>query len=251
MLLKCILAKKFRYVTNPLKTMPADVRETILLQAPAFHLLATPEEVMKQVPELLALRAEQGITERPLILWEPFPAACKSENRECTLKACKLVDVFSPNHLEMTALFSQKPPSKTLQRAQLEGYANSFLDSTVGPLGQGYVVVRAAEHGCLVACRSAFTWFPAFYAPGSPEVKDPTGAGNAFLGGFAVGILKCGDVTGAASYGSVAASFALEQIGLPCREDGGGETWNGHSVQSRLEEYCARLRGGEGKASCN
>ena len=206
---------------------------------------------MNQISELIALREGCGIKDRPLLMWEPFPAACKPENRDSMMKACKLVDVFSPNHFEVAALFSQQP-TQAFQPAQLETYAQSFLDSAVGPLGQGYVVIRAAEHGCLVACRSeAFTWFPAFYAPRSTEVKDPTGAGNAFLGGFAVGLQKCGNPFEAATYGSVAASFALEQIGLPCRDAcGDSETWNGHNVQSRLEEYRARLRGGrEDKAS--
>lgn len=161
------------------------------------------------------------------------------------MNACRLIDVFSPNHLEMSALFSQQPP-KVFQPDQLEAYARTFLDSTVGPSGQGYVVIRAAEHGCLVACRSeeAFTWFPAFYAPQSTKVKDPTGAGNAFLGGFAIGLQQCNNPLEAATYGTVAASFALEQIGLPCRDASGEkETWNGHNVQSRLQEYRARLRG--------
>lgn len=159
------------------------------------------------------------------------------------LEACKLIDVFSPNHFEMTALFSPESP-KTLHPDQLEAYARVFLDFGVGHLGQGYVVVRAAEHGCLVSCRSeGFAWVPAFYAPDSPEVKDPTGAGNAFLGGFTVGLQKHNSPSEAASYGSVAASFALEQIGLPSLgSDAEKETWNGREVLCRLREYHARLR---------
>ena len=143
----------------------------------------------------------------------------------------------------MTALFSPDSP-KTLDPGQLEAYADIFLDSGVGHLGQGYIVVRAAEHGCLVACRpEAFAWFPAFYAPDSPEAKDPTGAGNAFLGGFTVGLQKHNSPSEAASYSSVAASFALEQIGLPSRgTDAGKETWNGGEVLCRLKEYHARLQ---------
>lgn len=47
----------------------------------------------------------------------------------------------------------------------------------------------------------------------------------------------------AASYGNVAASFAVEQIGLPKFEiQDLVETWNGVNVQGRLEEYDARLK---------
>lgn len=62
---------------------------------------------------------------------------------------------------------------------------------------------------------------------------DPTGAGNAFLGGAAMGFLEHGDFVKAAMYGSVAASFAVEVVGLPevGRCDG----------RARLEEYTRRL----------
>lgn len=46
-----------------------------------------------------------------------------------------------------------------------------------------------------------------------------------------------------AAYGNVAASFAVEQIGLPKFETQDFvETWNGVNVQERLEEYDARLK---------
>jgi sugar/nucleoside kinase (ribokinase family) len=51
--------------------------------------------------------------------------------------------------------------------------------------------------------------------PGSDKVVDTTGAGNAFLGGAAVGYLQHHDFSLAAAYGSVAASFAVETVGLP------------------------------------
>ena len=74
--------------------------------------------------------------------------------------------------------------------------------------------VRAAEHGCLVASRSeGYTWLPAFHAPNAAEVVNTTGAGSAFLGGFAVGLQMEEGIRGAACYGIVAASFAVEQIG--------------------------------------
>ena len=70
---------------------------------------------------------------------------------------------------------------------------------------------------------------------------DPTGAGNAFLGGYSIGYLQTGgDIEQAACYGSVAASFALEQVGMPKRIDGDEELWNGASVLDRLNEYRAR-----------
>ena len=72
---------------------------------------------------------------------------------------------------------------------------------------------------------------------------DPTGAGNTFLGGFVAGLQTTGDVHDAVCYGHVAASFALEQIGLPTLEETEGRVvCNGVVVMERLEEYRRRLR---------
>jgi sugar/nucleoside kinase (ribokinase family) len=182
---------------------------------------------------------------RPLHVWEPFPAACQPENLESTLAACRLVDMFSPNHIEITRLFADAVP-EDFQPKVLESYAQKFLDDSIGPEGKGCVVIRAAEHGSLSASRAAgFIWSPAFYAPGSgtSRLVDPTGAGNAFIGGFATGLQQNLTLDKAAAYDNVAASFALEQIGLPELEVHGlVETWNGVKVQERLEEYSARLK---------
>jgi sugar/nucleoside kinase (ribokinase family) len=46
-------------------------------------------------------------------------------------------------------------------------------------------------------------------------VVDPVGAGNAYCGGFLVGWLETGNLRLAGRYASVAASFLVEQYGLP------------------------------------
>ncbi|KAI0008794.1 Ribokinase-like protein [Xylariaceae sp. FL0662B] len=85
-------------------------------------------------------------------------------------------------------------------------------------------------------------WIPAYHA--DPErVVDPTGGGNTFLGGLAVALARGKSLEEAAAWGSVAASFAIEQVGTPVLgEDGRGrETWNGVIVDERFEEFKTRL----------
>jgi len=54
------------------------------------------------------------------------------------------------------------------------------------------------------------------HVPAIPTtVVDTTGAGNAFCGGFLAGFIQTGDLLTAARYGRVAASFLVEQVGLP------------------------------------
>ncbi|PGH22995.1 hypothetical protein AJ80_02910 [Polytolypa hystricis UAMH7299] len=245
--------KKFQYTTpilsisNNWLTCPAEQ-----LASRSFHFLESPSELEHRISTILKMRDEAGIKERPLIIWEPSPLSCKSENLAACLKAVRLVDVFSPNHLELLTLCGESPDLAS-DKAKLEVLALKFLEEgRVGPEGAGTVVIRATEHGCMIrSCDMSPTWMPPYYQPEpgaqaqpkTSKVVDPTGAGNAFLGAYAIGLLKPdGNHVQAACYGSVAASFALEQVGIPkLIRDGGKEVWNGVSVISRLHEYASRL----------
>ncbi|KAI1143185.1 Ribokinase-like protein [Hypoxylon sp. FL0543] len=85
-------------------------------------------------------------------------------------------------------------------------------------------------------------WIPAYHT--DPEkVVDPTGGGNTFLGGLAVALARGKSLEEAAAWGSVAASFAIEQVGTPAlgKNEDGEETWNGVKVDERFEEFKNRL----------
>ena len=185
---------------------------------------------------------QHGFKSRPFIVWEPFPAACTVQNRPLFLEACRLVDVFSPNHLEMSAMF-ENSPSESFQPDRLETFALEF-SKAIGPSGNGIVIVRAGEHGSLTTQHAAKNlWLPPYYESLVTKVVDPTGGGNTYLGGFIAGWKASGDITEASMYGNVAASFAIEQIGLPsCGVvSDGEEIWNGNRVMERLSEYRERL----------
>lgn len=89
-------------------------------------------------------------------------------------------------------------------------------------------------------------WIPAFFTKedaAAGRVVDPTGGGNTFLGGLGVALARGKNMEEAACWGSIAASFAIEQVGVPelGRDDDGEETWNGDRVHDRLEALQARL----------
>lgn len=215
------------------------------LTSEAFHFLESPQNLESRVQSLLRLREKAGIFKQPLIIWEPAPLSCKSENLDSYLQAARLVDVFSPNHLELLAFFGRRNES-ALGLSEIEILAQRFVERGIGPEGKGCAVVRAGENGCLVKSYMVSSkWLPPFYTSGtsaSAKVVDPTGAGNAFLGAYAVGFLKTGNVVEAACYGSVGSSFALGQVGIPKMGiKGDEELWNGVSVVSRLREYTSRL----------
>ncbi|MGH7475010.1 MAG: PfkB family carbohydrate kinase [Longimicrobiales bacterium] len=82
--------------------------------------------------------------------------------------------------------------------------------------GPGIVVVKKGEHGAMLFHRDVM-----FFAPGFPleDIFDPTGAGDAFAGGFLGALARCGssappDLKRAMIYGSVMGSFAVERFGV-------------------------------------
>ena len=83
-------------------------------------------------------------------------------------------------------------------------------------MGPKYLVIKKGEHGALLMSKDQM-----FYAPALPlaEVKDPTGAGDTFAGGFMGYIAKTDDVSfnnlkRAVVYGSAMASFCVEEFSL-------------------------------------
>ncbi|KAK6526781.1 hypothetical protein TWF281_009984 [Arthrobotrys megalospora] len=237
--------KIFQHTQMPLWTLPEHFQDTQQLSSKTFHFLARHGEIFRDVPKLLSMREAGGITERPKIVWEPFPACCVPRFLKDYLKAVKLVDVFSPNHMEICGMFGVEAEGDTFDRTLYEGLAKRFLDKGIGKDGKGCLVLRAGEHGCMVYTRDMEGpyWLPTFYEVGNEKVVDTTGAGNSFLGGFAIGLVETGDFIEAAKYGTVAASFVIEQMGVPniTWEADGREMWNGDDVRSRLAAYNSRI----------
>ena len=80
----------------------------------------------------------------------------------------------------------------------------------------GFVIVKKGEHGSLLFAGGDVSAMPGFPAL---EVVDPTGAGDSFAGGLMGHLAGCGDNWPAAlpramAYGTVVASFALEDFSL-------------------------------------
>ncbi|KFY93849.1 hypothetical protein V498_04233 [Pseudogymnoascus sp. VKM F-4517 (FW-2822)] len=95
------------------------------------------------------------------------------------------------------------------------------------------------------------SWLPSYHTT-PDKVIDPTGGGNAFLGALAVMHARGAGLEEAARWGNVAASLAIEQVGMPVVsvDERGKERWNGVLVGERMKELECRSAGGdEGLAS--
>ncbi|KAL9636330.1 MAG: hypothetical protein Q9204_002308 [Flavoplaca sp. TL-2023a] len=245
------------------------------LTSKTYHLICSPHRCRNIINGILTRRKsaveietdpeiKHLLTQAPVFIWEPVPASCKpSELRDC-LDVLPLVDVFSPNLEELCGFLGTKfDLNQPTGWAALRQKSDELLQHILSPRSPT-AVIRLGEKGCYVAQPGQQHFrLPAYYAPEAPDagmhsrldekresadrVVDPTGGGNAFLGGFAIGLehSEPSSMREAAAYGSVAASFMIEQIGAPTLglSPSGGETWNGVSVQSRLEEYNKKFAG--------
>ncbi|KAK4544531.1 hypothetical protein LTR36_004103 [Oleoguttula mirabilis] len=251
--------RAFKYLTEK-KRLTADDLTPELLGAKSIHLICSPMRCVDMVLQILHRRlASFGDDEaKPVVIWEPVPDLCTAEELENTMQALRYVDVISPNHEELGSLFSFTH-STGVDKTAVEKQAQTLLAHGIGPSGQGAVVVRAGKEGCYIAANHASAsspssslshWLPAYHT-NAARVVDPTGGGNGFLGGLAIGLVHTsGDLVEAARIGSIAASFCIEQVGMPKLtshrqgdgDDEAAERWNGESVSERLADFRTKTR---------
>ncbi|MCK4449943.1 MAG: hypothetical protein KAX26_05065, partial [Anaerolineae bacterium] len=117
-----------------------------------------------------------------------------------------VVDVLLVSHAEATALTGQTPPAES---ARLLGQA-----------GPSVVVETWGERGTLVLVNGRITQAPAFPVA---DVRDTTGAGDAFAAGLIAGFLEGLDWETAARMGCAVAALKIRHLGarsgLPSREE--------------------------------
>lgn len=123
------------------------------------------------------------------------------------LKAVRRVDCVILNDQELRLLTGKH---------NLHEAARSVLK-----MGPGYVVLKKGEHGAVLYTKNATFHVPAFPVG---RVKDPTGAGDSFAGGFIGSLAKGGKVDSASlrlamAMGTCLASFNVEDFSI--RRTGG------------------------------
>jgi sugar/nucleoside kinase (ribokinase family) len=102
-----------------------------------------------------------------------------------------------------------------LSEAEVEGYFGDIppLEAARALAAQGspiVVVKHGAQGSTIYDAASERSWQIPVYPT---TVRDTTGAGDAYCGGFLVGLHETGDPLEAALYGTVSASFVIEEFG--------------------------------------
>ena len=118
---------------------------------------------------------------------------------------------------------------------QLSGeYSLVNAAKKIHEMGPEYLIIKKGEHGALL-----FHGDKMFFAPALPlaVVKDPTGAGDTFAGGFMGYLAKTGELSfdslkTAIIYGSAMASFCVEEFSI-----GKLKKLNARTINSRVKKF--------------
>jgi ribokinase len=123
------------------------------------------------------------------------------------------VDVLIPNETEFTALVNRLRIAgrDDFTEAALHALNPAALHALCRTLGPATVIVTLGARGCFVSQSSGHTHIAAH---SGIKVVDTTGAGDAFVGGFAAGLVKFdGDAVAAAKFGNAVAALSVTKAG--------------------------------------
>ncbi|KAM0282281.1 hypothetical protein ACHAQH_003145 [Verticillium albo-atrum] len=226
-----------------------------LLGAYAFHFEGDSDRLRDKLNELVTLGVPIEVDKRPLFVWEPSDMSLSALQQ-----ALPLVHVVSFESRTLLRLYGTRGvPDKSA----IERHVQMILAGEVGPSGNGIILVHCeTEHLTAIKGGESF-WTPTFHTMGGHQHIHRTGSTSVFVGAFAVRLVQKGNVVEASLAGSVAESFAQEQIGLPNRDPcpnlsaqedyahasygmprgraAGNEVWNLVGFEVRLRELRERM----------
>ncbi|MDE1977634.1 MAG: sugar kinase [Elusimicrobia bacterium] len=161
----------------------------------------------------------------------PVVAACDTMNYWIESKPRGLKKLLS----RVSIFFANEEEAK-----KLTGQSNLFRAAgMISEWGPAIVVIKKGEHGAILKVGRRLFAFPAFPME---SVKDPTGAGDSFAGGFMGYLAGTGDFSDvqnlkrAVLYGSILASFNIEEFSTKNLE----KLARAH-IEERLADFSDRL----------
>ena len=280
----------FKYLTPKIR-LDHNSLPIPLVFSKTFHMVCSASRCREIVEGILQRREElqqkghkpnTATSQRPVFVWEPVPDLCGPDGLPGLYDAMELVDVVSPNDSELAAYFGQSTWDRDNPADEKVAETIVNAGTGIGPEGTGALVVRAGRRGCYAFAKGLSLHLPACQGL---NVVDPTGAGNTFLGALAETLVSpraqflrsvldsaldrhqsqrwtnvCDGWKNmpalplAMACGTVAASFVIEQVGMPSISQSAGneDSWNGVPYTERLQQYARTLGGildGQGASS--
>jgi ribokinase len=164
--------------------------------ARAIHLAPMPIHSHRDIVELAG---DQGAR---IVTLDPGERYMVPELLSSVRELLPHVNAFLPSESEIRSLFGSGVTMRAAARI-------------LGDWGAPLVVIKGGPKGILLFDReSGRQWrLPAYHPVGDERVIDVTGAGDAFCGGFMVGLATTGKPRAAARMGIVSASLVIEGYG--------------------------------------
>ena len=177
---------------RPLAVRPADLQESAL-GARGFHL--APADFLTHHTVPVAVRRSH----RPIVTLDPSIRYMQPNFKDDLKRIVSGLDAFLPSEVEVRSYF--RDVTKELWDAA----------AALGAMGSKYIVIKLGSRGqYLYESATGRKWhIPAYPA----NVRDVTGAGDAYCGGFLVGLTETNDAVEAAVRGAISASIVIEGIG--------------------------------------
>ncbi|KAI8886212.1 Ribokinase-like protein [Backusella circina FSU 941] len=230
--------RDFEYIHPIIRTTPSDFPDSWIESMECLHIISSAERALEVVEEWREKEAKFNKKRRTTMIWEPVPWDCIHEKQDAIIETCREIDIISPNHEELADILGIKVEHHQQKEEDIKESVEKCATAMFNRLEQTKaLVVRAGKNGAFVVSNHEKVWVPAYW--NKPEViVDVTGAGNAFCGGYCVGWVETGqDPVRSAYYGSVSASFVIEQVGVPTLTlEGDTEVWNKElSPRERLQ----------------
>jgi sugar/nucleoside kinase (ribokinase family) len=228
---KEVAGKTFRWVgkygkdTNEAKTL-----ETHLNVFAEFRPQLNPSQARSEVVFLANIDPELQF-EVLKQMKRPAVVACDTMNYWITSKPEALKALLA----KVNIFFANEEEAKKLTKQPNALRAANVLSEW----GPDVVIIKKGEHGALLKAGRKIYAFPAFPLE---TIKDPTGAGDTFAGGFLGYLASCGGFSDVAQlkramlYGTVMASFTVQEFSTKALED-----LKRSLIEDRFEDLVERL----------
>jgi ribokinase len=176
----------------PLAVRPGDLGESTL-GARGFHL--APGDFLTHHTLPVAVRRNS----RPIVTVDPSIRYMQPAFKDDLRRIVSGIDAFLPSEMEVRSYFRDETHELWEAAAAL------------GAMGATYIVVKLGSRGQYLyeSATGRKRHVPAYPV----TVRDVTGAGDAYCGGFLVGLAETGDAVEAALRGSISASIVVEGVG--------------------------------------
>jgi len=191
---------------------PRDVPRSLLARAKVV--VTQLESNLKTTAHVLRVARQAGVT---TIL---NPAPMRADFSPALLRN---VDILIPNESEFVALVRAQTRlrRRSFDERALHALSRDELHGLCRQFGVPTVIVTLGSKGCFISESGGHAFIPAYRGM---RVVDTTGAGDAFCGGFAAGLVRNkGVIVPAARLGTAVAALSITRPGaafaMPTREE--------------------------------